>query len=433
MGLGDPGDIKFDRGPEGLLEHVAFALMSIVGAALAGAAASAAGFVQRLRNTSLRQSQSTALTPSEAAVGVVKGHLSEGDARAEAALGGVDSERFAALVKMAGNPPGPETLLDLWRRGIIDGGRMVTGLREGFLLNEWIDVYQARRFDPLSATQYLQGSVEGHLDHDEAIRRAGEVGVDPDDAELIYQTLGNPPGIVEMLHLWKRGFVSEDEVDQAIRESHYKNKYIPAIKHYADYFPPPRTITTLLAHGAMTSDQALQYFKYAGLSDELAAIYVASAVHTKTATHKELAVGTVKSLYALRVLSRADAVTDLAKIGYEAPEANLVLDLADAEALAKIKNQAIEQVRSIFVHGKITDAKASEDLSAIGVDPTMSDHLLQLWRLEQTTPSKQLTVAQLTKALNAGRITAQEYKQRLVLLGYPDDDAQLLLDIEQVK
>ena len=430
MPIGSDPELHFDKGPAGLLERVAFSIMSIIGAALAGAGASAAGFVQRLRNQSLDNSRNTPLPPELVAAAVLKGHVDEGAGAAEAAFAGVDAQRFKVMVDTAGNPPGPETLLDLWRRGKIDAGRLVTGLREGFLRNDWIDVYEARRFDPLSAIEYLQAAVQGHLDEGQAIERAGERGVDPDDARLLYETLGVPPGVMEMLRLWKRGVISEDEARQVIRESHYKNKYTDAILALADYYPPPRTITTLLSHGAISEADAQRYFQAAGLSPQLAQAYVASALHAKTASHKELGVSTVRTLYADHMLSRDDALADLAKLGYGGQEANLLLDLSAAQARQKLRTQAINRVRSVFVAGKIDASTARADLGTIGVDADQVEELLKLWAIEQTTPSRVLTIGQLNQAVKKGIITEAEFMDRAVKLGYVESDARILYEID---
>lgn len=374
--------------------------------------------------------QNQVLTPAESAIAVVKGVANDSNASTEAALSGIGRERFDALVGITGNPPGPQELLDQWRRKLIDTETLEHGLRQGYLKNEWIPFMEAFRYVPLTPHAYLQGAVEGHISLPDAIAKADGLGLTESDAQLVYETLGNPPGVVEMLKLWKRGVVTEEQVNQAIRESHYKNKYVDIIKEYATYFPPPRTITTLLSHGAITQDQANKLFEEAGLTPELARAYTASALHVATASHKELTVGQVSSLYSDHLITREAALADLARVGYGGDAAALLLDLADAKAKQAVRAEAINGVRHVYLARRVDDAGAMADLAKFGVGPEQQASLLELWKLQRLTPSKSLTIGQLNQAVKKGAITGEVFLARAVDLGYTPADAQILLDID---
>ncbi len=432
MGVGPknyPNASRFGTGHD-LVDRIVFNVVQVVGSILSLLRSSAVASLQAVQMETLHTNPDTPLTAAEVAVALVKNAYDPGELEDEAKYSGISPERLEVMRKLTGNPPGPEALVDQWRRGLIDDAMFVHGLRSGYLHDEWVGFFRNLRHIPLSPAQYLQGAVEGHIGLDAAVTKVDGLGVDHDDAMLVYETLGNPPGIVEMLHLWKRGFITEAEVDQAIRESHYKNKYLDAIKHYADYFPPPRTITTLLAHGAITQDQANKLFEQAGLSPELAKAYTASALHVATQSHKELTVSQVGQLYADHIITRAQALTDLARVGYAAAAADLLLDLADAKAAQKVRAEAINGVRRVYLAHRIDDATAQSDLAKFGVDPGQAASLLELWQLERLTPSKSLTIGQLNQAVKKAIITPADFLLRAEQLGYTQTDAQVLLAID---
>lgn len=422
-------EITSDHGVAGVLNRVSFTVLGLVGGLWTAlkAASSAAG--EAIQQQTLHRNPDVALSPSLAATAAVKQAADLIDLIDEAQLSGVSPERFQLMIDTTGNPPGPETLLDQWRRKLISDDEFDHGLRTGLLRNEWIPFFRNLRHVPLPPHSYLQAAVEGHMSLPDAIAKVDGLGVDATDANLVYETLGNPPGIVQMLHLWKRGLATEADVDQAIRESHYKNKYIPFIKAYAEYFPPPRTITALLHNGAFTPAQAHDYLMKAGLSDELATAYVASALHTKMSAHKELSAATVTQLYEDRLITRDQAIVDLAKIAYAPAEANLLLDLAEAKAKQKIRTEAINGVQALYKAFKIDEAVVHSDLATIGVPPDHVDDLLSLWKITRALPSKTLTVAQLQKAYKDDLITRDQFIVRAVQIGYLRDDADLLASL----
>jgi hypothetical protein len=392
----------------------------------AGAVAILAGETQRV----LTEYPNTPIPPESVAVAVVKNVVDQATGASEAILAGVSPERFDAMVKATGNPPGWADLLDQWRRGLIGDADLEHGVRQGLLKDEWLPFVRNLRHVPLPATTYLQGAVQGHMDLGEAKAKADGLGLTDADAQLVYEIDGNPLGPQEMLHLWNRGEMTEAEVDQGFRESRYKNKYLAAFKALRRYYPPARSITTLISHGGLTPEEGQHYFEAAGLDATLARAYVVSAQHVKTASHKELAVGTVKSLYADRVIDRTAAVTDLAKVGYGGAEANLILDLADAQAKQRIRNQAVNRIHTLYLRHRLTPDVVRADLTKIGIFPDHITDLLAVWQLELDTPTKQLSIGQLHSLYKKNLMSHTDFVGHAVGLGYTAGDAELLSQLD---
>lgn len=432
MPIGGEHDAFHDLG-HGIVDIPGRALLRIV-----SVATSAFGLLQAMMNPAQRsiildglwRFPNNPLSASEAALGVVKGAVDRVDAIEEARLNGVDLLRFEALERMTGNPPGPDTLIAEWRRGHITDADLDKGLRQGILKPEWIPFYRRLRHVPMTAETYVRSAVEGDLDMATAFQKASEQGLSHEDADLLFRVMGDVPGIQAILDLWHRKQITEAQVDDAIRDSHYKTRYSEMIKMTGEYWPPPRTTTTLLSHGAITSEEANRYFEAAGMSPELARAYTASALHTKTASHKELTVTQVGQLYTDHLITRDQALDDLARVGYGGPEATLLLDLADAKARQKIRQEAINGIRHVYLARRLDQAGAMADLAKFGVPADQQASLLELWELQRLTPSHVLTIGQLNQAFKKDIIDRAEFERRAVDLGYTPDDATILAQID---
>lgn len=414
----------------GLFENIVTTFLGIIGGVLASLRAASVPIARSIEARVNHTSPNVLLDPASVAVAVVKGVIDQGTGMSESQYGGLDPSRFDVLVKATGNAPSWGDLLDQWRRGLISEDVLEHGIRTGLLRNEWIGFVKALKFVPLSAAQYLGAAVRGHIDHGEAIAKAGTLGLNPTDAELLYQSMGSPPGVQQSLELWNRGYIDEATMDQIVAESDYKPKYLAAIKSLAHYLPPPRTTTALLRNGSISMEVAQRLFEQYGLSPELAAAYVRDASHGRAATHKQASVGVVKSLFVDHLITREQALEWLVRIGYEEADSNLLLDLASYEAKQRLRTKAIGKIETLFVSKHIDEVTARADLAHLGVEIDQIASLIDIWGLEQTTPSKILTLGQLNQALKKSLITDEDFIQRVINLGYTLVDAQLLHDID---
>ncbi len=407
-------------------------MLAFFGIGLGGAQAAAASELVELQQDSFKQRPHRVHTPATLAEMVVKGVATEGDALDDAHAGGLSEERFAALVKVTGNPPGFETLLQMLRRGIITEHDVVTGIRQGYIKTEWAPFLLELRDEVLLPGQAVEAAVQNHLDYAIAETHAAHSGVTPFDFKVMFDNAGNPPGPTELLALWVRGYIPESELDQGLRESRLKDKWIPALKNLAIRKLPQRTVAMLLTHGAITDQSAVQHLRELGYSPEDAQAVVTAAHYAKAAPHKELSVTAVKELYTQHALSREQATADLVTAGYTEQVAGQLLDLADSAVLAALRKATIGRVRSRYVAHHIDRGAASKDLDALGVDAKQRDAMLTLWDLELTENARGLTEAQIIRAGQKKVFGVDEVGARLVALGYSADDANVLMMIAEL-
>lgn len=407
-------------------------LVGFIGVGIGGAQASAAGWIAALQKDSLYAHGDVPLSPERLAEATLKNAVGENWAQDEAKKSGITGNNFGVLLESIGNPPGPGELLDLWRRGDIDQDRFELGLRQGYFRNDWIDKFRALRRVLMPVGELVAAVVQDHLPNDLATDYAGMHGVGGGDFAVMVQNAGNPPGPMEVLDLWRRGVIDEATVDQALRESRLKNKYIDALKKLAIRKIPMRTITTLVGHGVLTDELATQHLRELGYAVEDAAAIVAAAHHAAHAAHKELSATQITTLYADRAVPRDVAVADLVTLGYAANIAGQLLDLADSHATARLRQATITKLRAIYTSRRSTRPEVVAELDKLGVDPAHRAQLLDLWDLERTSNVRTLTEAQIVAAGRKKLYTEQEVLDRLVALGYSGEDAFVLAVIGNV-
>jgi Holliday junction resolvasome RuvABC DNA-binding subunit len=406
------------------VSKVLFGIFGLLVGIVSGIRALGASMVQALTQQSYDLYPNIPLTPSEAAIATVKNSDPGADLPGEARLSGMSPERFALLVALTGNPPGPETLLEMWRRLPSFGEPDVRrGLLQGYLKDEWIDTYEQLRYSILSPADYVQADVQNAQPAQDWKAKAAAAGLSEDEYATLFWIAGNPPGPTETLTMLQRGIFSEAQAEQALRESRLKDKYISSFMQLVRRRIPFRTYNTLLTHGAITQADAIAGLQALGYTSDDANTLIKSAVSAKTALHKQLTESNISTLYEAHVITQAQAIADLVTLGYDSDVAQQVLQLADARAQRTLQQQAVNKVRTIFVAHRMTESQARADLTSLGVDPAQIDLLIKLWVLEHDANVKTLTEAQLRKMVGANVITAQDYITELVGQGYTTTDA----------
>lgn len=376
------------------------------------------------------------LSAPDAALAVLRGNMPLADGYHRAALFGLAHEDFDILIGNTGEPPGLAELLLLWRRGQITTDRLDQGIRQSRVRDEWIEDVHKLSIIPPSQAEAVDAVVTSQIDDATGRTRFAEAGGDPAWYETAVGITGAAPSPVELGTLANRGIIPWEGIgrevvsfEQGVFEGHSKNKYLPAWKALSVYLPPPRTITALIKAGALSSTQALELLQKQGLSPELAAAYVTGATADKLATHKQLSVATIESLYQERGIDRETAAAMLGAEGYDPGEVDYILWLSDFQAYKKAFDAALAKVQSSYVGHKIDHNTASTSLDALLVPAAQRDTLLTIWTFAKEANVTVLTAVQVRSAFKKQLIEQPEALQRLSEHGYSDVDANIFLQL----
>lgn len=374
------------------------------------------------------------LSPNDLADMVVRGVIEHAEAALEAAKSGVDQRDFGLLVTNTGEPPSTIDMLQLLRRGKVSKDDVVRAIKQSRVKNEWIDTILELGLQPPSPTDILDAAVKGQVTADQAHALYQQLGGDPDYFDLMLSTIGEGPTPVEAARMANKGLIPWDgegpgviSFTQAVKESHYRNKWLEAYRKDAEYFPPPRTITAMYNSGALNKADAARLLAEQGLNPTLIAAYLSDATKSKTAKFKDLAANTIGTLYQDQAIGDDEARAMLMKLKYETEEADFIILTWQLQREEKFRNTAISTTHTQYVNHKIKRDKASTLLDQFHVPANQRDYLLSLWDQEQSAKVTLLTAAEIKKAVNKSLMDPSEGLDRLIQRGYTEEDAAIYM------
>ena len=381
------------------------------------------------------------LSPADAAEAWVRNFLTPDQATAEARLSGIDAARFRTMKELAGDAPGPEQLAEMLRRKLItadgkgpDSTSFEQGIAEGRLADKWSEPFKGLAQIWPTPNDALDALLEGQVDEPTAKDLYVKLGGDLEFFDWLFNTRGNAPTPMEALEMVNRGIIPEtgtgpDSVsyEQAFLEGPWRNKWLAPFRALGHYVPPPRTVTALLRTGSLTDAQAQRFFQDTGMSAELAAAYVHNAKGEKLAGSKQLAEGNVATLYESHAIDAAKATTMLEALGYGPDEAAFILELSDLSRELRVVNSGVTRTGTLYVNHKITRQGALAALETLDIRAGQAQLLLSDWDVQRAVNVRQLTPAQILKAVKLGNLTDDEGRAELQAIGYTARDAQLLI------
>jgi hypothetical protein len=248
------------------------ALNQAVGAAIAP-------YLNQLQQDVNARSPVNPLPPGDLADAVVRNYLTLTEATAEAAKSGLNAERFATMVPLHADAPGPQQLAEALVRGLIpkagtgaDAASFEQGIREGRLADKWTPVIEGLSVAILSAPDAASAVVRNFLTSAEGQAVAAKSGVDAGTFATLVALSGDAPGPQQLAEVLRRGTIPEsgsgaDSVSfqQGIAEGRLANKWAPVIKELALDWPTPIAALSAQLKGAFSGDDGkAMYIKLGG-------------------------------------------------------------------------------------------------------------------------------------------------------------------------
>lgn len=363
----------------------------------------------------------------DAALAYLRGAISRDILGIIADKQGVGSEDVDIYLETIGEPPGTMEMLEGYRRGFINQETLQRGILQSRTRNEWVPLIEQLRYSPISTADAVNAVVQGHIAYNDGERLADQNGLEPGQFDTLYQTAGAPLSRTELNDLYNRGVVGSDIVEQGLRESRLKNKYVADAFELRRRLLEPRSLGEAVLNGAMTHETAIAKAMQNGYNAEDAAYLVSSAGNRKMQTYRNALVAQIEDMYSEGGMSHAAALEQIKSLGHTDAEGQMMLKTADFKREQRTFNTAVGVVRSKLVGHHIDRGTASAMLDGMGVVATQRDFFLGFWELEAAANVRSLTEAQIAKAVKDQIITADDAAERLIRMGYSADDATLLL------
>lgn len=364
----------------------------------------------------------------DVALAYMRGEVSIGAYYEAAKKNGISQSDATVYLDSIGEPPGTMDLLEAFRRGFIDEGTLVKGIRQSRVRNEWIPMIQQLRYSPMSIADAVNAVVQGHLDYNTGASIAQMNGLEPGQFDTLYQTAGSPLSRTELNELYNRGLIGSNVVTQGLRESRLKDKYVQDAFALRQRLLEPRSLGEAVNNGAMTHEVAVKKAMQNGFNAEDAAYLVNAASNRKMQSYRERVISQAEKLYVDGGMSKDQFTSLVVSMGHSEAEANMIAQSADFDREQRAFNSATNAIRAKFVARHIDKGGASSRLDAIGMQSSQRDYLLKIWELEESANTRELTSAQVLKAVKNQIFTPDQGVERLIAMGYSSDDAIVLLE-----
>lgn len=374
------------------------------------------------------QMLNTPVSVADAALAVLRGNMSQSDGYKIAQENGYDAPSFDILVGNTGEPPGLQQLLEAYRRGFIDQATLEKGILQSRYRNEWIPMLEKLRYSPISVADAVNATVQDQMDMATAESISQQNGLEPGQFQVLYNTAGEPLSRTEMEELYNRGIVTQDQVNQALRESRVKNKYVDLAFQLHAKIPPIFTIQNALRRGGMTQEQAVQWIMENGYDKTAATEIVNAASQEMVQTYRDKVTAAVTALYEDNLITEDSALGTISGLGYTTDQTKFIVQGSELRREAKTLQTAVNAIRAKYLGHHINQTQASGYLDQMGIPATQRDLLLGLWAIEAGAYTRTLTEAQTVKAFKNGLISGDDALARLIGMGYNDTDANLLLN-----
>lgn len=367
----------------------------------------------------------------------------------QAAMLGIGVAEVNLAASIIGLPPAMQELFEMYRRGIIQEDDVRRGLREGDFRDDWIDNAIGLLHAWLTPLDFVRAAIQAQLPYDQARDWAGKTGLDittpvdiavgdteatPDMFGLAFSIGGRPPGAQELAHMAHRGIIDwqgtgsgETTFQQGIAESDIKTKWTAALQAFSTYVPPPRTVGTLLEHGAITEAQARAFWEDGGVTPELAAGYVYMTEQQHVGQDKLLAKGDITTAYYDQLITNAQATEMLGLLGYRDAVAVQILAVVDFRREIKAVDSVVTKIGTLYQAFKISATNATTALIDVGISADQASNLLGTWALLRVAPVRVPSATDIAKAVKYGTLTQDQALEALAELGYQPRDAAIVL------
>lgn len=404
--------------------------------------------------------------PQTAADLVARGLIQHGHGADEAGGGGFDGDHFDRLVGLATTHPEVAALMELFRREVVDQGFVLTTLKRLGYSDEAAGKLITLERNLLSPADLALASLRGILSDETRDAYARQVGITPDDMQVLIGNTGEPLGLMELLEAYRRGFIDKERLERGIRQSRVRNEWIPTAE--ALRYSPMSTADAVRAvvENYITSDQGGKIAQQNGLMPEhwpimveswgrpLAHEQMASLVHRGKASRQQfdqaMRESDIKNKYidqsfevAERLLperlivqaikfNAIDLKTGarmLLQLGYSQESVSILLKLGLHEAQPKAHELTSSQIVTLYEQGTLHKDQALQHLEAIHFSPADASYLIQL--ADTRTHLKE--IAQEQQAIRSeyilSRLTADAAETQLHEIGLSPAQAAHLITV----
>lgn len=423
-----------------------------------------ANFLAPVNQHLIATSPNSLLGADTAAAADRAGVMSHAWAASEAAKQGLDSARFTVLQQMAEVFPGINEVLELLRRGNIDFAGAESILKRQRIAPHWIPYILALKRVHLPPADAALMALRGIIGETEGREIASNAGFTHEDFDKLVAVTGEPPGLMQLLEAYRRGFIDKPRLDKGIKQSRVRNEWIDVVERLrfvpaspADALrgvvqghlsvaegkkiamwgglrpedwdwmeqtegnpPGPMEMLHLMNRGLMSEAQVKQGLRESRLKNK----YIPSIIHLRTRLPEGRQ---ITAMLGRGAISHARATQLLREVGYEPDIATALVHSATSDQVAREKALASGTISELYHDHAITRDAALKALESLGYHRANAELLLRVTDLRREHALQTAAISPIRSSYVAHHITQATASTDLDRLGIPASQRDHLL------
>jgi hypothetical protein len=400
------------------------------------------------------------------------------------AAGLLDDQSTDAAMRALGTPSGwtrmmmtvaqtypslPEGL-EMMRRGLATRDQVAEWAGLSGVPESIVGQYLGMLDSPVSVADAALAVLRGNMTQAEGERVAAENGYTAASFAVLIGNTGEPPGLMQLLEAYRRGFITKAELERGILQSRYRNEWIPMLEQLR-YVPMSTSDAARavvqdqmpLADGAKIADQngldpgAFQVivntegnplsrtemselynrgivsqaqFDQAMRESRLKNKYNNLAFELRTRLLPE---GTISRAVRYGEISHSDAVSKVMQQGYSADDAVTIVATGSGERLYAFKEKVVSSVTTLYQDGIIALSDAHSLIKSLGYSDPEITYLLEATEFHRESHVINTVVTAIKSKYLQHHITKGQASGLLDGVGIPSDNRDYLLNLWEIE
>jgi hypothetical protein len=189
----------------------------------------------------------------------------------------------------------------------------------------------------------------------------------------------------------------------------------------------------MYAAGVLNEQQLKRAYMDLGYDEEHAENLVKWTKAQTVQKGKDLTLSQITKAYKIGNITKDECIDMLMDLGYDESEAEFIADTIKVEAEVEQRDLTLSQLSALYRYGIINEDEFRRRLLAEGYTAEAINNIVQLEKIKAFEKLQRLPLGTLREALRRGVIDEEEFRRRARLLGYPDDDIEIVIALEAAR
>jgi hypothetical protein len=316
-------------------------------------------------------------------------------------------------------------------------GQLVSATIAAALAPEFLELQQlsfkltnTRALDPALS---IDAFIKGHRSQAASMDDVGAQGYDGELWQVMADTAGEPVPLLVAMEAWRRGFIpatspdpNAPSLEKAIRDSRLKNVWFDLVRKLQFQVAPQGTIIEGWLRAQITEAEALKLSYENGIDEATARLMFKSA--GRPPSPQELF-----TLWNRGIIPEKGTGGDTLSVDQGYLETDLKDKWLETWKRLREYRPPPRTITALQRAGSITDADALKLYQEEGLTPEMAAIYVKTAHHERAATTREATKAELVALYVDQAITAADLKARLIKRGYTDADADLEIELADLK